>query len=265
MLKSKNIYETPFVTISKSYRYLLIITILLFILLIGCRDIFFPQPIPSSGYMTQALQINLLLVLFPFIFYKPIYGWFHPIIFTAILEFIYHLRRISIYLEGIQSHYGIPGWSENRLTQLLAYELALRSLCLVFYYVGFFYSPKYRLPSFTFPKLRNLSFKVIIVVVFSTLLFFVFMLQKGGISEHLISWSDAGRSATFSGNNYLLILIRLSPVACLLWFALDKKVILNPSFWICSLVSLITSFLTNGSRGAILKLLIFGLILLMFR
>ena len=255
---------SPFVPMNPSHRVAIAGLILLLVIFIGFNIILNNQPISSLGWVYLALQLNLLLLLVPIIWYKKSYGWLHPLVFNIFLALIFHARRIGMYLVGIEWHPALPSLSDISLTSLVAYELLLNAGGLIFYYLGFFCSPKFAIPRINFKQPRNLDKKVLIAVMFSVMVFAVYMQTRGGITAHILSWGR-GRNAEFAGQYYWQSLIQFGLIACLIWLAMGRNIYTKPIFWLSTAAMLIIQFLTTGGRGGVVYALIYMLLVFMIR
>ncbi|MGK7898730.1 MAG: O-antigen polymerase, partial [Xenococcus sp. (in: cyanobacteria)] len=245
-------------------RMLIAGVIVFLVLLLGFHIILNYQPMPALGWVYLALQLNLLLLLVPIIWYKKSYGWLHPLVFNIFLALIFHARRIGMYLVGIQWHPALSGLSDNSLTFLVAYELLLNAVGLIFYYLGFFCSPKFAIPKINFRQPPSLEKKVLIAILFSVMVFAVYMQTRGGIIAHILSWGR-GRNAEFAGQYYWQSLIQFGLIACLIWLAMGRNIYTKPIFWISTAAMLLIQFLTTGGRGGVIYALIYMLLVFMIR
>lgn len=232
---------------------------------------------PASQSAALAGIVYGLLVLAPIFFYRPSYGWFHPLIFSAVKFLIVNLLVLlpniltlfnngpSAIVYSLKSHDALPGWNPESLTQLIAYESLLGSLGLVAYYFGFFcgLTPKPPRVDFRFPF--KISRKVLLFIVFTVAIFAVYIYSKGGIVQYLLSWAELGRRGAIGGYGPVLVLMSTASLLCLIWFALDRKVYLKPLFWLASGAALTMNFLTTGSRSSVIYPIILGLLLWILR
>ncbi len=254
----------PFVYINSIPRFLLISIILGLIILIWFRDNFYPIAIPYSEWMSLALQVNLLIILIPFIFYKPSYGWFHPLIFYTFFTLIFHLRRSYIYLYGIEYHIAMPGWDSEKLSFLVTYDLVLRAFALIAYYIGFFLSLKLTIPKINFTRPNRFKLKALLIIGVSVLLLLANVQMQGGLKEYLIGWGG-GRPETGAAGFYFPALIFLSLITCQIWIVMDPKAHRRPVFWVYLTISIVINFLASASRGLIIFTVINCLIVWMIR
>jgi hypothetical protein len=218
----------------------------------------------AMGGLFAALIVNMGLMLAPVAFYQPGFGWFHPLIFGLFLGYLDHLRRIDVYLNGLQWHAALPGWSAEALTALLSQELWLQSLGLAAWFGGYLLSPALPVPAVQFQRPRHLGAKVSGAVLFSAALFSVYMQGRGGIVSHILSWG-AGRSEALAGAFYWQFFTQLGLIGCLSWLAIDPRSTRQPLFWGCTATSLTMAYLTGGSRSSVIYFMIMGVLTWLLR
>lgn len=231
---------------------------------IGIEEVIHPAPASTMGWVFLALVGNFLLMLVPIFFYRPSYGWFHPLVFGIFLTLIVHLRRVDTYIDGLQWHTVLGGWDADNLTLLVAYELALRAIGLIGCYAGFFLIPTLGVPKMQFGQPRNIGFKMLLVVLFSAGVFAAFIQSRGGLSSHILSWGE-GRSTALEGTSYWLTAIQFGVNACLVWLVLERNSTRQPLFWGCTALSLVMAFLSGGSRTAVIYPMVMGLLVWLMR
>lgn len=256
--------ESPFISMHLLHRSWIIAVVAIYLLFVGVLGRFSPTPTLASGWVFLALTVNLSLLLVPVIFYKPSYGWFHPLVFGIFIALIDHLRQTFVYINGLQWHYALPGWSAERLTLLIADDLALTTVGLVAYYIGFFFTPKLGVPRVTFSQPRRLALKALLVVMFSFVVFGFYMQTRGGLFAHILSWGR-GRRVELAGQFYWVFFTKFSMVACLIWLTIDRKAHLRPLFWGCAGASLVINFLAAGSRSSVIYYIVLGLLVWQLR
>ncbi|MDI9636391.1 oligosaccharide repeat unit polymerase [Geitlerinema splendidum] len=256
--------ESPFVRMTPWQRLGVAGILSSFLLWIGFQQLIHPSSLTTMGWVFLALAGNIGLMLVPLVFYQPSYGWFHPLIFGIVFSLLNHLRRADTYIHGLQWHAGLPGWSPDSLTLLLVYELVLRAISLMSWYFGFFLSPPLRLPQLKFGQPRHLGSKVLLVVLFSFVVFAAYMQKRGGITSHILSWGR-GRTTELAGEFYWQFVIQFGLLACLSWLILDRNSVLRPLFWGCTLMSVGFMFLSSGSRSSAIYFMILGLIAWLLR
>lgn len=256
--------ESPFISMQLLHRSLIIAVITIYLIFVGVQGRFSITPTPASAWVLLALTLNLSLLLVPVIFYQPSYGWFHPLVFGIFTALIEHLRKTSTYINGLQWHIALPGWGSENLTLLVGYDLALSTAGLVAYYIGFFFSPTLGVPQVTFSQPRHVRRKTLLIIIFSVVVFALYMQTRGGIGVHILSWAR-GRRIELAGQFYWVFFTQFSLLACLIWLAIDRKAHLQVSFWGCAGASLVITFLTAGSRSSVIYAIILGMLVWQIR
>lgn len=219
---------------------------------------------PAFILLCLAQVLNFAVILFPVIFYKPSFGWFHPLVFYTCQYLLFQFRSYATYLQGISHHRALPEYSVEDIVLLVAFALTLHAVSTLAYYFGFWFGPNLRMPRVNFRQPRRLALKALAAVLFSVVVFWLYVEREGGLSEHLLSW-QMGRHEALAGDYYWILLIKVSAMACLLWFSLNRRAVYQPLFWVCSLVSVVINFLATGSRGTVLVFFIVAMLVWMLR
>lgn len=249
---------SPFVSMTPFHRMLMVGLLSAYLLWIAVQNVTV-APSTTSAMVLLALTVNFALLLLPILFAQPSFGWFHPLVFGTILAFTDHLRRSGVYAYGLQWHVALPGWSPAELNQLVAAELWLSAIGTGAVYLGFLLCPRFGVPKLRFYQPTHLGRKVLLTVLFAASVCLVFLQTRGGITAHILSWGR-GRRTELAGAAYWGFFVQLGIVACLSWLALDRSAIRRPLFWVCTVISLICSFLFGGSRSTLIYYLVMGLI-----
>ncbi|HEX2207015.1 MAG TPA: O-antigen polymerase, partial [Longimicrobium sp.] len=216
----------------------------------------------GAEWVIPTLVVYAVVRSAPLLFYRPGYGWFHPLVFTSVMALLPMARAFPLYAFGLQQHIALPGYGPEGLARLLAFELVLSTLAVLAYYAGFFFLPAPRAPELRFARPRYLRVKVVTAVVLAAAGFAVFLSGQGGLYAHILSWGDS-RSVALSGEFYWLMLPTFGLYACLIWFAADRGVVRVPLFWACVSISLSMVFLGTGSRSSVVFAIIIGLLVWM--
>lgn len=261
--KSKKI-TAPFVAMTPFHRVIVVGVLTSYLLLIGVQGLDNAVSNTEASLIFIALALNIALLLVPIIFFQPSYGWFHPLIFHSLFTVITHVRRLGLYVNGLQWHAALPSWSSENLNHLVVYELLLRALGLIAMYFSFWMGPAWSIPKITFKQPSRLIPKTLLVVTFSTVVFLAYMQTRGGIIAHILSWGQ-GRNTALAGQAYWPFFIKLGLNACLLWLATDRKAETKPIFWGVIGVSLISNFVASGSRAAIVYYMAMAVIVWLLR
>lgn len=266
---------SPFVPIKPQHRLILISIIAIEIASNFFR--FVNSDTPAYSWASVGALLQTVLLYLPLFFYRPSYGWFHPLLFPPIYGIARNLpllfpRILTFFVIGPANLVYVPttstaltGMSLDRLAWLNAFASLMSILSLVCYYLGYFCCPTPKTPQFKFQNIRNPGFKTTIVVLICAAIFLFYLRINGGLAAYIVNTWSGSRNEAQAGEYYWGFIINFGMVACLLWLALEPKVLFNPLFWTNSIACLGMLFIFSGSRGAILYPLITGIIILMLR
>lgn len=259
--------HSPFIPVARGWRYLIIAWVLVYqIFMPGLGMMIHGPEYPLAGWRFAATALYHLLFLLPVIFYQKDYGWLHPLIFAIALTITQQVVRDPIQLlsplmifesspEPQLFHAALYGLSSYELARVAVETTLLSALGLLMYYVGFFFSPKISVPRLEFTNPKSPGVKSCIVVGITTAIFLVYVQISGGLTAHLDALAH-GRFSALAGQGHIVVLIQGGIIACIAWYAFDKRAFRNPVLWICTIIALSVGFITNASRsGVVLSLL----------
>jgi oligosaccharide repeat unit polymerase len=255
--------QSAFVPVHLLYRAA-IIAVYAVILLTIVLNVEVNRKSPAFVLLCIAQVFNFAVILFPIVFYKPSFGWFHPLVFYTCQYLLFQFRSFATYVQGISRHRALPEYSVEDIVLLVSFALTLHAVSTLSYYFGFWFGPNLKPPKLNFRQPRHLALKAFAAVAFSLLVFWLYVERQGGLSEHLLSWQE-GRHEALAGDYYWILLIKISAMACLLWFTLNRRAVYQPHFWACALVSVAVNFLATGSRGTVVVFFIVGMLVWMLR
>jgi oligosaccharide repeat unit polymerase len=241
-----------------------IIMIYLIILLTIVLNVEVNKKSPAFVMLCLAQVFNFAVILLPIIFYKPSFGWFHPLVFYTSQYLLFQFRSYATYLQGISRHRALPDYSVEEIILLVAYALTLHALGTLAYYFGFWFGPNFKVPRIKFRNPKQLAVKALAIVCFSMLIFWFYIERQGGLNAHLLSWQE-GRHEALAGDYYWILLIKFSALATLLWFSLSRRAIYQPLLWVCAFLSILMNFLATGSRGTVVFFFIIAILVWMLR
>src|ERR1041384_2854506 len=135
---------------------------------------------PAFILLCIAQVLNFAVILFPVIFYKPSFGWFHPLVFYTCQYLLFQFRSYATYLQGISHHRALPEYSVEDIVLLVAFALTLHAVSTLAYYFGFWFGPNFRTPRINFRKPRRLALKAMAAVLFSIVVFWFYVEREGG-------------------------------------------------------------------------------------
>jgi len=254
--------ESPFIAMTVGYRILIIGYVVLYNISIpGFQDILYNSSVPLVQWRFLISVIYEFLVFLPILYYRPNYGWLHPLVFPTVYGLAKSLASRPDQLLApflftetsgrIIEHEALQGWSQESLAWAMLKGQLIAMIALVTYYLGFFFGPQLRIPHFKFLKPRNVAPKALTVIACSVVIFLVFMQFRGGLTAHLTSWGQGSRFEALEGFGIVIALIQCGMVASLIWFAFDRTASRNPLFWAAVLFSVPVNFFTGGSRSAV--------------
>lgn len=267
--------KSPFVPIKIQYQWLLwgLISLQLLIELIE----FLNSDTDASQAASLGVLIQSILFYLPVFFYRPSFGWFHPLIFIPLYTYAFSLptflpKVFTLIWEGPSAliyepttSVALRNWGQEGLTWINAKAAYLSILAIIAYYLGFFLLPAVSTPKLKLKPIRNPGIKTCLTVLFSLIVFTIFLQSYGGLTGHLLANWQGGRHSNLAGQYYWIFLVNFSLVACLIWLSIDTKVFQNPVFWGCMVTSMIMRFLLTGSRSGIFFILMIGIMIWMLR
>ncbi|HSU17095.1 O-antigen polymerase [Longimicrobium sp.] len=253
---------SPFVRMKPSHRVMVLGFFLVYALSAGVLALL--TAAPAAELVIPSLFLFIGVRMLPLIVYRSDYGWFHPLVLAAMLSVVHLAKEFPAYAFGLQYHVALMQYTPDQLGELVSWKLVLMALGLLAYYVGFRFAPRFPIPSLEFRPASNLRLKVPAVVLFSTLVFMIYLQGKGGLAAHVLSWGR-GRGVSLAGDFYWFQLTSLATSACLIWFAVDRRAAWSPLFWMCFVAALCTQFLGSGSRGGIIYTLVIIVLVWMLR
>lgn len=254
--------NNPFVAMNRKHSAIVVVVFTLFLVLVAIARTYDPAPV--DDWIPTLLTIYVGILALPFVFLRRDFGWFHPVTFVVFMSFVQLLRRFSVYAWGLDWHQAVPLRREG-LSELIELQLLMHSLALVSFYTGYLLAP--RLPAPRLSLAENppaLVPKLVLINVFSFVVFLLFLASRGGLDAHIGGWSH-GRHAEFAGQYYTTALMSLGVLSCWIWLAYRKNATYSVTFWGCTLVALGVAFLSLGSRSSAIYPVFVGLVIWMLR
>jgi hypothetical protein len=253
--------ESPFVAITARQRLCILFVPLAVVLAVFAGQLLLPED--KSPWLLPSLSIFALLLSLPILFYHRSFGWFHPIVFTALMEIATLVSKLGMYINGLSSHAALPALDAVRLNELVAFELGLMALAFVSYLVGFHLIRGVSFPVVPFPKPERVRLATMCFVGFSAIAFLAYIQTKGGLGAHINDWSH--RSVHMDGEGFWVPMTHAGAVACLYWLASDRNVLRSPVFWMCAIPALWINFFTSGGRSHMIFFAFYGAMIVMLR
>ena len=200
----------------------------------------------------------LCWVFYPFIAYKPTYGWCHPLILPALLSIINLLpRSTSLFMNGLTDHSMLPGWSQDELNMLYAYGNCVNSLALMATYAGFLMGPRFGVPSLQPPTSpRKRLYTVLLLFLGISIVAFIYYTQiYGGLFSHIksLAFGMVKRielAEDVDGIGHYTALMNMATIAAIVWVCAQAGALRNPFFWLLATSSLVLAYLCDGKRSS---------------
>jgi hypothetical protein len=245
------------------------------IFLPGLETILHPSVAPLE---VERLILDILfeVVLFaPVMFYRPEWGWLHPLLFPPIFGLAKGLAAapgqllapLALFTERVYvplSHPALRLWSQEDIAAGMVEAKLVLILALLCYYFAFFFGVRMRVPRFRALAPRDVDLKALVVVGLSLAVFVVFMQMRGGIVSHLVSFG-IGRFRALGGMGHITVLIMVGTTAALVWWALDERAGRKPWFWAAAAYAIPLSFVISGSRSSVIGAAVMFLMVWMIR
>jgi hypothetical protein len=237
----------------------------------GFSEVIHQPSLPLAAARFASELIYQLLLVFPFIYFKPGFGWLHPLIFTVLWPLAQSvvsepgqlLSPLTVFLGPMHpegGHAALRGFSEQAEAWTMVKAKGIQSLSLVAYYTGFFSGLRPSVPILNFRKPKQLPLRTMLLVGGAFGVFFLAAQMRGGIARHFASLG-LGRQSAIGGLGHIGVLIRLGVIASIVWYAFDPDAGMNPLYWGTLATSLVSIFLWSGSRSDVIFPLAFLLIL----
>ncbi len=119
--------ESAFLPVHLLYR-VAIVAVYAIILLTIVLNVSVNRKSPAFILLCLSQVLNFAVILFPVIFYRPSFGWFHPLVFYTCQYLLFQFRSFATYLEGISHHRALPEYSVEDIVLLVSFALTLHAV-----------------------------------------------------------------------------------------------------------------------------------------
>jgi hypothetical protein len=247
------------------------------------QEIALPSSTPLAG-MRLGMDILLQTLTFlPIFFYRPSYGWLHPLVFPTLYALANDIVRTPAELLRPLAIGLVPRESTLQIDLLSWYSdevvargelklLAIRVLALLAYYAGYFVLARGRAAApmqgiANQPRARRVRAVAVGVAASALLGLLLYLVQRGGIQAHVVEYWGGGRgeSESTGGVNVAQQALDFAVVALLLWYALEPGIPRNPFFSGAVGVALALEFLISGSRSNLFYTVVLFVVVWMLR
>ena len=202
----------------------------------------------------------LFWVFYPLLFYKPTYGWCHPLILPALLSIAnLVIRNTGMFIGGLPEHVMLPDWFPDDLNKLYAYANFVSSLALIATYVGFAAGVRLPMPNLRPPATPGRRFYIVLLAAVSLSLaaFYFYGQVFGGLGNHLKSLAYGMSKKIELANNLdgigqYTVLMNVATVATIVWVCTEANALRNPLFWLAAACSLALAYMSEGKRSSMI-------------
>ena len=267
---------SPFVSITTAQRVAVVIFVLVYNAFApGFSEVLYQPSLPLAALRFATELVYQGLLVFPFIYYKPGFGWLHPLIFTVVWSLAQKvasnpemlLAPVQVFMGPLHvepNHAALRGFTDQEVAWTLIKAKGIESLSLLAYYGGFFSGLRPTAPKLSFHRAKQVQVRTMLLVGGACAVFLLAVEMRGGIVSHFVSLGS-GRQRAIGGLGHIGVLIRLGVIASVVWYAFDSEAGINPLFWGTLVVSLTSVFLWSGSRSDVIFPLAFLLVIYALR
>ncbi len=152
---------------------------------------------------------------------------------------------------------GFPTHEASRIWTAIAKYNALQCVSLVGTYVGFWVLSGRRLARLPIVPKNTMTLRTVLIALFavSMLVLVLFLYYRGGIGLHLTSLGH-GRFRELAGLGPIVGMTDIGAIAVYVWIAARPNDAKSPIFLTCLALVTATQFVSNGSRGSALTVLL---------
>lgn len=153
---------------------------------------------------------------------------------------------------------GLAGRSTGAIWNAIAKHNGVRSIYLLSIYVGFLFligKQDFTRRPIAMRDPRSIRGIMIALIAVSLAILIVFIRVRGGINAHLTSLG-AGRYQQLAGDGIIIVAIDIGEMAIFVWLAALPQDVKSPVFLAFLGAVCVAEFVSNGSRGAALQVLV---------
>ena len=212
----------------------------------------------SMLWVTLSSAWLICWTFYPFIRFKPDYGWCHPLIIAALLGIVNMvMRSTGLFVNGLEDHIMLPDKWPEELDMIFAYGNIVTSLALIATYLGFSRGPRFPLPSMRPPTVTPRRLYLVLLACFGISLVAVYFYSKiyGGFYSCLKSLAfGMAKKIEFAdddvdGIGQYVVLMRMATVVVVVWVCSRANAFRSPVFWGITLAALGMAYLSEGKRS----------------
>ncbi len=238
----------PFIRMTPFQRFVVVFVHLAVFAMVAVISV--TEGTPVGERILGVLALHTALLIGPLIWFRPSWGWLHPLVFPAVFGLVGSFRTFPVYAYGLRFHDALPEMTRTRLNELVVEHLLLECLGLTCMYLGYAFAKRLWVPGFRTQMTANLPRRALGLVAFGVVAFLAYMQLRGGWRAHFM---DIGQGRHTLRGEFYLVLLATAPgyVATVIWVAYDDKALRRPLFWVVAAIGLAVTFITTGSRGSV--------------
>lgn len=209
-----------------------------------------------------AFTAYLMALALPFMVpgFRP--GFFHPLVFYVLWVGVRELLtgQAALAATGLDTHLSVLVLGRD-LNSALAMSFMLEAVALLALYVGYAIAPRLRLPEFKPFATHGMAWQSLFWIGISAVGVFMVLRHAGSMESMLMQRGLAREERPLAGiGGHWAWLAGFATVVPLFWLACDGKAYKKSLFWAVVATAMAFKFLTTGSRGGTVSVLIFILV-----
>jgi len=208
----------------------------------------------SSGWL-------IFWSFYPFVKFKPEYGWCHPLVLGACVSIVNMvMRSTTLFMSGLDEHIMLPEKWPEELNMIFAYGNFLHSLALIALYIGFARGPRLPVPQWNAPTAASsrLYFVLLIFLGISVAAFVLYIHLYGGLSGFAKSLAfGMAKKIEMTDDNVdgigpYAVATKMATIVAVVWVCAQAAAFRNPVFWVLGLSALTMAYMSEGKRSGMI-------------
>lgn len=251
--------SNPFVPIPPAVRYAIIGFCVCYLLWVTFMRLSIGQYRLETNILSLfSTWAHFAALLFPFIFYRPSYGYAHPLILTsgyAILMMV--IRKTAVLIDGIPYHIALNVGPEA-IQNIVSYGAFVSVIAIFSVYLGFFLGPRLPVMRLSLSEKPNKMFPFLIAfsILIATIVILYYVKRYGGGVNYLLMLAKGSKGrremGDFEGLGQFVVPIELACAVCLVWICYKQRAIWNPIFWMAVIPSISYTWMLSGKRSSLI-------------
>jgi oligosaccharide repeat unit polymerase len=208
----------------------------------------------SSGWL-------IFWTFYPFVNYKPEYGWCHPLILGACVSIVNMvMRSTTLFMGGLDEHIMLPDKWPEELNMIFAYGNLIHSLALIALYLGFARGPRLPVPQWNAPTAASSRLYLVLLIFLgiSVAAFVLYIHLYGGLSSYAKSLAfGMAKKIEMADDNVdgigpYAVATKMATIVAVVWVCAQASAFRNPVFWVLGLSALTMAYMSEGKRSGMI-------------